>query len=235
MAYGQFHRANGCGRRALCALVAAGLFAVAQARDDQVWLSVEAEAGVWGGLRVKGEQYLKYDNSRLAAEESLVMLGWAFNPHVSVWAGHRILRERAGGRGHLQTEHRPTFDFCLAVPEFWTLKFDFRSRVEWRDKKGAQPCIRYRERFRLRTSWSFSDFRISPFVSTELFFSDKPKQDDADLFDRNRSQIGLTFRPLPSVENLSCCLYFMVQHDMSDNSSTWDPTNVYGATLSYKF
>ncbi len=216
-------------------LSALALAASVWAREDEVRLTADFEGSLWRGFGIKGEQFVQYDNSRLNLEETLLMAGWTFNPHVSAWAGFRLSRARPSRHAPLETEHRPTFDLCLAAPEFWTLKFDFRSRFELRDRKGAQPCMRYRERLRLRTSWSATDFKISPYVSTELFFTDKPKRDDADLFDRNRFQAGFTFRPMPSVKELSCALYFMVQHDMDDNSSTWDPTNVYGFTLSYKF
>ncbi len=221
--------------RGILVILAAAWCSVAGARQDEVRLTTDFEGKLWRGFGVKGEQLEQFDNSRFILSETLLMAGWTFNPHVSVWAGYRLVRERPSRHAPLATEHRPTFDLCLAAPEFWTLKFDVRSRVEVRDKKGAQPYLRFRERFRLRTSWSVTDFKISPYVSTELFFSDKPKLDDADLFDRNRSQLGLTFLPVPSVKELSCTLYFMVQHDMADNSSTWDPTNVYGLTLSYKF
>ncbi len=219
----------------LLVLGACALASTAVARQDEVRLTADYEGQIWRGLSIKGESLVQYDNSRLILHETLVLGGWKFNPYVSVWAGYRLVRERPSRHEHLETEHRPTFELGLSAPEFWTLKFDFRSRVEVRDKKGAQPYLRFRERLRLRTSWSVTDFQISPYVSTELFFSDKPKQDDADVFDRNRSQFGLTFKPMPSLKNLSAALYFMVQHDMSDNSSTWDPTNVIGVTLSYKF
>ncbi len=231
----EVERQSARGWRGILAIFVSALALVAGAREDEVRLTTDFEGRLWRGFGIKGEQLEQFDNSRLILSETLVMAGWTFNPHVSVWAGYRLVRERPSRHVSLETEHRPTFDLCLAAPEFWTLKFDVRSRVEWRDKKGSQPYVRYRERFRLRTSWSVTDFKISPYISTELFFSDKPKEDDADLFDRNRSQIGLTFRPLPSVKELSSSLYFMVQHDMSDNSSTWGPTNVYGITLSYKF
>ncbi len=200
-----------------------------------MWLTAEVEGRLWRDLHMKAEQFLEFDNSHLINEETLFMLGWKFNSHVSVWAGHRTTRERSGGHGSFETEHRPTFDLCLAAPEFWTLKFDYRSRFEFRDKTGSQPYMRYRERLRLRTSWSVTDFKISPYISEEFFFYDKPKQDDADLFGRTRSLVGVTFNPMPSVESVSCALYFMVQHDMSENSSKWDPTNCFGLTVAFKF
>ncbi len=206
----------------------------AQARDDQVWLVADAEAKLWQGFSAKVEQQLKFDNDRLFAEETLMLAGWKLNAYVGTYLGYRLVRER-GKDGHFATEHRPTFDLCLTLPEFATLKLDFRSRFELRDRAGAQAYLRYRERIRLRTSWKVTDFEFSPYLSEELFFSDKPKTDDADLFDRSRAQVGVTFKPVPSVKGLSASLYFMVQHDMLNRSSAWDPTNVYGFTLSYKF
>ncbi len=226
---------NQCCVRKFLALALCLFAFTAVARQDEVRLTADWEGALWRGFCTKGESLVQYDNSRLILHETLVMGGYKVNPYLSVWGGYRLVRERPSRHARLATEHRPTFELGLTAPEFWTLKFDVRSRFEIRDKKGAQPYMRYRERFRLRTSWSVTDFKISPYISTELFFSDKPKQDDADLFDCNRSQFGFTFRPMPSVKELSCTCYFMIQHDMSDNSSTWDPTNVYGFTISYKF
>ena len=95
--------------------------------------------------------------------------------------------------------------------------------------------MRYRERLRLRTSWNVTDFKISPYVSEELFFSDKPGVVRADLMDRNRAQIGFSFRPVPAWKGLSCNLYYMAQHDMTNKSSTWSPTNVYGFEIEWEF
>lgn len=209
-------------------------------RDDREWMKFTVSGSPFRGTAFEDvlfscEQELKLDNSRLYEQKTLLMCGYRFSSYFSVLVGHRFGTAREGEPNTFKTEHRPTLELQFVTPEFATLKLDLRSRFEWRDKHGAQPYMRYRERFRLRTNWSFSDFRISPYVSDEVFFSDKPKRDDADLFDRNRAQIGFSFLPVPTVSELSCKLFFMVQHDMSANSSTWDPTNIYGLELSYKF
>lgn len=244
-------------QKVLAAAAIAATASGAFARDDQVWLKFAAEgspfksghvanpkdetgksawqAGWLENVEFKLEQEFKYDNSRLIDEETLMLIGYKFCPWFSAFVGHRVVRERKSGQGPLQTEQRQTTDLCFTVPEFWKLKVDFRSRFELRDKHHAQAYMRYRERIRLRTSWKATKLDISPYCSEELFFSDKPKQDHADLFDRSRAQLGLTFRPIPALKDLSCNLYFMVQHDMSSKSSTWDPTNVYGLDLTCKF
>ena len=225
------------GAMVLGALCLAG---AAQGANHQMWLKQTIEGspvkdGDWKGLQVQVEQEEKFNEKRFIDSETLVMLGWKMNPYLSVFLGDRWVYERSGGKGKLRAEQRPTFDLCLAAPEFATLKLDFRSRFEYRDKHGGDAYMRYRERIRLRTSWSVTDFKISPFASEEAFFSDKTHTDRADLFDRSRAQIGLSFKPVPSCKDLSCNLYYMVQHDMSNHSSNWTPTNVCGLELTWKF
>lgn len=221
-------------------LAAAGMNIAAQAANNQVWLKQTVEGspfkeGEWKALQFKIEQEEKFNEHRFIDSETLVMIGWKMNSYLGVYLGDRWVYERSKGKGKLNPEQRPTLDICLTAPEFLTLKFDFRSRFEYRDKHGSDAYLRYRERLRLRTSWNVTDFKISPFVSEELFFSDKLGVDRADLMDRSRAQIGLSFKPVPSCKDLSCSLYYMVQHDMSNHSSTWTPTNVYGLELTWKF
>jgi hypothetical protein len=98
---------------------------------------------------------------------------------------------------------------------------------------GKSDYMRYREMLRLTTGWSVTRWKISPFVSEEVFFSDKPDASAADAFDRNRAQAGLTFLPLPSFPAFVCRPYFMVQHDWDE--SGWEPTNIYGLEFAFKF
>ena len=212
----------------------------AQATGNQVWLKQTVEGslvkeGAWAPLQIKVEQEEKYDERRIVDSETLLLVGWKMNPYLSAFVGDRWVYERAlDGKGKMRAEQRPTFDLCLAAPEFWTLKFDFRSRFEYRDKHGSSAYMRYRERLRLRTGWSVTNFKISPYASEELFFSDKPNTDKADLYDRNRAQVGLSFKPVPSVSGLSMNLYYMAQHDWK-KSHGWKPINVFGLEVGYKF
>lgn len=226
-------------RYGLALLGALTLMGAAQAAENQVWLkqTVEGkifEKGDWSPLRFKVEQEEKFNDERLIDSETLALIGWKMNPYLSVYLGHRWVNERSGGKGPMIAENRPTLDVNLSAPEFWKLKLDARSRFEYRDKHGSTAYMRYRERFRLRTSWSVTDFKISPYVSDELFFSDKPDTKAKDLFDRNRAQIGLSARPIPSIAGLSMNVYYMVQHDWKKDHG-WKPTNVFGLELGYSF
>jgi hypothetical protein len=179
------------------------------------------------------DQEVEFDNSKLVNEESYLLAGYEFCPYFMLGAGHRITRERRGA--HLVTEQRPTLEMRLAAPEFWTLRFDLRSRFECRDKRHAQSYMRYRERFRVRTSWSVTDFRISPYASEEVFLSDKAGVRDSDLLDATRSQVGVSFRPVPQNEHLSASLFFMVLHGISNGAQDWAPINIFGFDVAYAF
>lgn len=209
------------------------LAACAFARNDQEWFNASVDHKLYGDWLLHFDQEVEFDNSKLVNEESYLMAGYEFCPYFTLGVGHRIVRER--GDSKLLTEHRPTLEMRFAAPEFWTLRFDLRSRFEYRDKKHVQPYMRYRERFRLRTSWSLTDFKISPFASEEVFLSDKAGARDSDMLDATRSQVGLSFRPLPQVENLSCALFFMVLHGIKHGGREWSPINIFGFDVAYVF
>jgi hypothetical protein len=222
-------------RRLSTALLTAFLAVGAFARNDQTWYNASADYNIHGGFFLHFGQEVDMCHSKLMDEESLLLAGYKFCPYFTLALGHRIVRERDDETDRLFTEHRPTLELRLAAPEFWMLRLDLRSRFEYRDKKHAQPYMRYRERFRLRTSWSATDFKISPYVSEEIFFSDKPGTSNSELLDALRSQVGLTFRPVPQNANLSCALYFMVLHEIDDGARDWTPLNIYGFNVAYSF
>lgn len=203
------------------------------ARTDQEWFNASVDYKVYGDFLLHFDQEVEFDNSKFVDEESYLLAGYEFCPYFTLAFGHRIVRER--GDVKLLTEQRPTLEVRLAAPEFWTLRFDFRSRFECRDKKHVRPYMRYRERFRLRTSWSVTDFGISPYASVELFFSDKPGVCNSDMFDATRSQVGLSFHPVPSNDVLTCNFYFMVLHSIDDGARDWAPINIFGFDVAYAF
>ncbi|MGN0845963.1 MAG: DUF2490 domain-containing protein [Kiritimatiellia bacterium] len=206
----------------------------AEAAVNQAWLKQTMKVDAWDGIQFKIEQEEKFADG-LLGEETLLEVGYEFCPHLTVMLGHRIVRERDDMHEHLATEQRPTLDFNLTAPEFLTLRFDYRSRFEWREKAHATGYMRYRERLRLRTSWSVTDFCLSPYMSEELFFEDKPHQEAKDSFNRTRTQFGLSFRPVPQLKGLFCNIYYMLQCDKASSSCRWTSESIYGLKLTYCF
>ena len=224
--------------RLLFAFIGANLPLAGSSANNQVWLKQSAEVPIvdlWEGARlaVFAEQQEKFGERGFIDSESLAMLELELCRFATLRLGDRFVYERSRGRGALVPEHRPTFDVDLTTPEFLTLRLDFRTRFEWRMIEGKRAYMRYRERIRLRTAWSVTQWKISPFVSEEFFFSDKSDYDASDVFDRSRAQVGFSFLPVPALPELVCRPYFMVQHDF--DSSGWEPINVYGLELSYRF
>ena len=207
----------------------------AAAEPNEYWTKAEVSAALGHGFKLGVEEELRFDSQRLYDEETAFTLGYDVCPYLSLVGGYRMVRERAKHQGPFHTENRPLGDIILNAPEFWTLKFDYRSRFEWRDRQHAVGFFRFRERLRLRTSWSVTDFKISPYGSLEAFLSNPPHSHSSDSFDKLRSQVGITFKPVPSIPELGMTTYYMVQHGVRNKGQDWEPTNVFGLEFSYKF
>lgn len=208
------------------------------AADHQAWLKQSIDAPLlelWDGghFSFDAEQEEKFGRRGFIDSETLAMIGLEVCPYLAIRLGDRFVYERSRGRGDLVPEHRPTLDVELATPEFLTLKLDSRMRFEYRMIDGKDDHMRYRERLRLRTGWRVTRWKLSPYLSEEVFFSAKPDVSAADAFDRSRAQIGFLFAPFPSIPTFVCSVYYMVQHDWDE--SGWEPINVYGLEFAYKF
>ena len=222
-------------RRIAIATIVVAAMSCVWARNDQEWFNMAVDFEPYKDVTFHFDQEIEYDDTRLANEETVALLGYRFCPYFAFAAGHRTVREREASSRDFRTEHRPTLDLYFSAPEFWTLKFDFRSRNEYRDKTHIQPNVRFRERFRLRTSWSVTDFSFSPYASEEVFFTAKAGIKDSDLLDLIRSQVGISFHPVPCHKNIGCNLYFMVQHNIDDGAREWRPLNIFGFEVGYHF
>lgn len=199
-----------------------------------VWIKGVAEGNIRNGFGFTFEQEVKIDERQLYNEESLLLLTWKASSWLKLAAGYRLVFER-NDIGRFDHEHRPTFDTIFSSSEFLTMKLDLRTRFEMRKKERASPYLRQRSRLRLRTSWNITDFRISPFAFEEAFFSFKQNDETRNCFDRLRSAIGISFYPLPEIENFQCLLFYMAQHGVDNHASEWDPTSFIGIEMRYSF
>ena len=214
-------------------MMAAAVF-LSSSASANVWLKGVAEGDIWNDLGFTFEQEVKIDERQLYNEESLFLLTWKTSSWLKLAAGCRLVFERNDIR-RFDHEFRPTFDAIFSSPEFWTMKLDLRTRFEMRKKERTSPYLRQRSRLRLRTSWSVTDFKISPFAFEEAFFSFKQNDETRDCFDRLRSAVGVSFRPIPSVDDLQCLLFYMVQHGVDNHAREWDPTSFIGVEMRYSF
>ncbi len=201
---------------------------------SQVWLTQTLKGTFWAGATVQVEEEMMFDHG-LLEEDTLFLVGYQFCPWVHLAAGHRLVRARHTLSDHMRTEQRPTVDLTLISPELLTLQLVFRSRFEWRDRDHHSGYMRYRERLRLKTSWNVTEFQISPYVSCEVFFEDKPHQESRKDLDQVRTDIGLSFHPIPSLKDLTCNIYYRQKQDKAPTHHEWRATHVWGLHLLYSF
>ena len=215
-------------------VIAAVSMCLTSSATADVWLKGVAEGKIHNDFGFTFEQEVKIGERQLYNEESLFLLTWKTSSWLKLAAGCRLVYER-NDIDRFDHEFRPTFDATFSSPELWTMKLDLRTRFEMRKKERTSPYLRQRSRLRLRTSWSVTDFKISPFAYEEAFFSFKQNDETRDCFDRLRSAVGVSFRPIPSVDDLQCLLFYMVQHGVDNHASEWDPTSFIGVEMRYSF
>ena len=215
-------------------VIAAVSMCLSSSATADVWLKGVAEGKIHNDFGFTFEQEVKIGERQLYNEESLFLLTWKTSSWLKLAAGCRLVYER-NDIDRFDHEFRPTFDATFSSPELWTMKLDLRTRFEMRKKERTSPYLRQRSRLRLRTSWSVTDFKISPFAYEEAFFSFKQNDETRDCFDRLRSAVGVSFKPMPAVDDLQCLLFYMVQHAVDNHASEWDPTSFIGVEMRYSF
>ena len=215
-------------------VIAAVSMCLSSSATADVWLKGVAEGNIHNDFGFTFEQEVKIGERQLYNEESLFLLTWKTSSWLKLAAGCRLVYER-NDIDRFDHEFRPTFDATFSSPELWTMKLDLRTRFEMRKKERTSPYLRQRSRLRLRTSWSVTDFKISPFAYEEAFFSFKQNDETRDCFDRLRSAVGVSFKPMPAVDDLQCLLFYMVQHAVDNHASEWDPTSFIGVEMRYSF
>jgi hypothetical protein len=215
-------------------VIAAVSMCLTSSATADVWLKGVAEGKIHNDFGFTFEQEVKIGERQLYNEESLFLLTWKTSSWLKLAAGCRLVYER-NDIDRFDHEFRPTFDATFSSPELWTMKLDLRTRFEMRKKERTSPYLRQRSRLRLRTSWSVTDFKISPFAYEEAFFSFKQNDETRDCFDRLRSAVGVSFKPMPAVDDLQCLLFYMVQHGVDNHASEWDPTSFISVEMRYSF
>lgn len=211
------------GRMAALTLAFAG---VANAGD--VWLDANVEGKLRKDLTLKIEQRVKFAEGECYDEETLGVLDYDVSSWFTVGAGYRWVEEKK--KGDWKHESRPTAEVIFKHSiSGW--KLDDRIRVELRDREGTDKnSIRYRNRFRVRSPWKWTDLEISPYAHVETFIDDKDGVAKSDKFYRVRSQGGLTYK---ITDWLGGDLYYMAQTEKADGA--WGTRHVLGIGLKATF
>ena len=73
-------------------------------------------------------------------------------------------------------------------------------------------------------------------IDNEFFFSNKENYDKRDMFDHDRFQAGVTFKPMPeTMPGLSASLFYQLLYEISDRGHEHRPWNCFCVSATYSF
>ena len=197
---------------------------------------VKDKESLWNPFFLHLSEDYRFDENDLYYFEHIFMANYRICPWFNLATGYVYARNRPGHVNPFKTENRFQIDGTVFAPEFASLKFQCRFRMEFRNIQGTTMFNRYRVRPRLQPTWSFTEHKISPFVDNEFFFSNKEQYDKRDMFDQDRFQVGVTFKPMPELmPELSGSLFYQLLYDIKNHSREHRPWNCYCVSMTYSF
>lgn len=196
-------------------------------------------------LNVKEEN--RFDSKHLQEVHSQISLGWKVTdwfelaPRLhSVYARNSGIDGRKKGSGHGKVDHGwdrelrvgadGTFSYNLAG-----FKLSDRNRVVWREYEDSRGFWRYRNRLQVVSPWKWTDFKINPYASYEIFLDDGKESKHVrknDKFDQWRFVVGAKAK---LSDNWGLDLYYLLQEKKDTGDHDWDNHHIIGLELSYKF
>jgi hypothetical protein len=193
--------------------------------DWQIWSNISIEGALWGHAHIYLDQEFRIGDgmSDLYFHRSDVALlfrftGW-LDLGMNYW--HQYTQAKDGSwveekKPHLNGTFKGELGKC---------KIKDRNRLEYRIFQGRDEVWRYRNRLTVEGPFSFTAYRIKPYIADEVFI-DLEEHD----FNRNRIYGGFTFQPLKTA---TLDLFYMLQSDEKDGA--WQKTNVMGSSVKVKY
>ncbi len=210
-------------------VVACAIAYHACAHDEMNELAkVKAKYKVYEWMSLNGEYEFWRGNDRPRKWNTLLNVQFKITDWFSIAPGYRYEREVKNKKW--QHENRALVDLLFAY-KLGDWRFDDRLRFELRDKSELQhPYMRYRNRIRVKTPWQWTEYKINPYASWELFLDDRPGSKTKDLWNRNRFEFGVTMK---LSEHISCGVFYMFKVKKSDGE--WRPSHIPGIEMSFSF
>lgn len=179
--------------------------------DWQYWSYAGIEGQLNSKTRVEIEEEFRWgdDISNFYRSSTQFLLGYKVLDWLEIAPGYREIYEEKSDV--FKPEHRPQIDITgkWALRGGWELSD--RNRVEFRNKTGKPDSVRYRNQIKLKFPFSWTQFKIRPFVAEEIFV-----ESEGEGFNRNRLSAGLEAKLL---EHLKGELYFLWQ--TTDTNDDW--------------
>ena len=167
-------------------------------------------------------------------------LDWlSFTPHYhSVYVRKNATGYAKASGHHLnhrwEREDRTGIDVTPSY-ELRGWKFSDRNRVVWRNYEDSRGFWRYRNRIQVNAPWKWTDWKINPYASWELFLDDGKAAKDVrknDKFDQWRFISGVSAR---LTKNVSLNVYYLLQEKKDTGDHNWSGNHVVGINLGFKF
>ena len=235
------------GSAAIAAGFAASAFADASdAGNHGAWIGVQAKYGidtnrVWTINASEesrfGEKHYEEQHGTLGV--TIKPFSWlAITPHYHFIDTRKRISATRDGDAYVthdwQREHRFGVDVEPSV-KLWGWKIADRNRVVWRDFEDSQGFWRYRNRIQVNSPWKWTDYKINPYASWELFLDDgKPSKHvrKNDKFDQWRFAVGATAK---LTDNISLNLFYLLQEKKNTSHHDWSPNHVLGVNVGFSF
>jgi len=190
----------------------------------QYWNEVQLKHALKDSLdmRLKTEQKVRGGLTELFMTNFEVGLMCKPNEHFEFGPLYKYEHEKSSS--NIRTDENR---FSLEGTFKWSqnnLKFSNRHRISHRDISGEKSW-RYRTRIEVAWPTKIGDFRITPFISEEIFYDSRP-----DKFNQNRAAVGFS-KELSKNTSLELC--YLIKSSRSGKD--WNETNVIGLTYNIRF
>jgi len=193
--------------------------------DFQVWNTDTEELKVSKDAKVAFEEEFRWGNNADLFYYHHYDVGFFYNlkKYFNIGGGYRHVYEFKKGKFKLENEPYVT---ATLLWDLKGLKFEDRSRLEYRYFDYQTDSWRYRNKVTLKLPWKFSKLEIQPYLSDEIFISFSK----IDELNQNRFSSGFSMN---LTKNLKAEIYYMLQSAKS--SGKWVDTNVLGTKLKISF
>lgn len=215
-------------------------------QDTQARIGTGASLDLGGGFKFDAatEQRFNQDIGEYYYHEYDVGLSYAVNKYVSVAPLMRFAESRKtdpGANRAWQSEYRPMLNVTFAhTIAGW--KFEDRNRIEWRMYDGSDftesarakgsdnDIARYRNRLKITSPWKWTDLKINPYASVEIFQDyNGPKT----ALQNYEAALGFS-TALSSSASLD--MFYMAEFkEDAAKHSTPQTANIFGASVKFKF
>jgi len=215
------------------AALLAGAATLKASVDMQARFGAGADFDIGGGLKlaVATEQRLNNDLDTYYYGEYDIGLNMQVLDWLSVAPTLRMAETRKNSSSSWVHEYRPMFNATLSYTfEGW--KFEDRNRFEWRnyETSGSDSIVRYRNRVKISTPWKWTDYKVNPYASAELF---------NDLNGKNSSlvnfEVAVGFSAAIPKTRASFDVYYMAELKETADTSHKHTANIAGAAVKFKF